>query len=109
MEYLFWSLTISVIRICLGFRYSDLGFFLSACLKQLTLCPTIAYEKQTPKFSTIQAIWRTIGAISRVIRDNSRAIREQFETIGAISRQTTKNLPRPCNHQIQPILTKTFL
>jgi hypothetical protein len=49
--------------------------------------------KSTPKFSTIQAIWRTIGAISRVIRDNSRAIQEQFETIGAMAYAIVKSRP----------------
>jgi len=57
--------------------------------KHLTLCQIITYEKQTPKFSTIQAIWRTIGAISRAFRvlseSDSRVIREQFETIGAMA------------------------
>jgi hypothetical protein len=55
--------------------------------KHLTLCQTITYKKQTPKFSTIQAIWRTIGAISRAFRvlseSDSRAIRDNwryFET-----------------------------
>jgi len=59
----------------------------SVCLKHLTLCQIITYEKQTPKFSTIQAIWRTIGAISRAFRvlfeSDSRAIRDNwryFET-----------------------------
>ena len=37
--------------------------------KHLTLCQIITYKKQTPKFSTIQAIWRTIGAISRAIQE----------------------------------------
>ena len=60
----------------------------------------------SPKFSTIQAIWRTIQryfeSISRVIRDNSRAIREQFETIGAMApaipeglRDNTQKTPPP--------------
>jgi len=50
--------------------------------KHLTHCQITTYEKQAPKFSTIQAIWLTIQRYfesnSRVIRDNSRAIREQF-------------------------------
>jgi len=37
--------------------------------KYLTLCQIITYEKQTPQFSSIQAIWRTIGAISRAFRE----------------------------------------
>jgi hypothetical protein len=51
-------------------------------LKNLTLCQIITYEKQPPEFGSIRAIWRTIGAISRVFRvlseSDSRAIRDNW-------------------------------
>jgi len=60
-------------------------------LKCLTLFQIMAYEKQTPKFSIIQAIWRTIQryfeSISRVIRYNSSIIQDLSAagvTIGAM-------------------------
>ena len=67
-------------RVNFVFRISDLSAEASAKAdfefllksvhrKHLTLCQIITYEKQAPKFSTIQAIWRTIGAISRVIQE----------------------------------------
>ena len=53
-------------------------------IKTLTPCPISTYEKQTLKFDSIRAIWRTIGAISRAIREQFALFQEQFETIGAI-------------------------
>jgi hypothetical protein len=96
MEDLFWSLKfrpfVYVLNRANLFRIS-IFLLKSARCKHLTLCQIITYKKQTPKFSTIQAIWRTIGAISRVIRDNSRAIQEQFETIGAMAYAIVKSRP----------------
>jgi len=61
----------------------------------------MAQELKTKTSPSIQAQFKQFGApfsaISRVIRDNSRAIQEQFETIGAISRQNTKNFPAAKN------------
>jgi len=54
----------------------------SAHHKHLTLFLIITYEKPTPQFSTIQAIWRTIRryfeSYSRQFESNSRAIRDNW-------------------------------
>jgi hypothetical protein len=54
----------------------------TARLKHLTPCQITTYEKQAPKFSTIQAIWRTIQLYfesdSRQFENNSRAIRDNW-------------------------------
>jgi hypothetical protein len=57
---------------------------------------TRAYKKINPGNSAqFKQFGAPFGAISRAIRDNSRAIQEQFETIGDNSRQNTKALQSP--------------
>jgi len=50
--------------------------------KHLTLCQITTYEKTTPQFGTIQAIWLTIQLhferYSSTIRDNSSIIRDNW-------------------------------
>jgi hypothetical protein len=55
-------------------------------LKHLTLFQIMTCEKTTPRNSAqFEQFGAPFGVISRVIRDNSRTIPEQFKTFGAMA------------------------